>query len=94
MFIVDISGTWHENQIPLCKWIDTGSHDVKLELKTDKANNFADIVMVMACVGKSIPGIEYTSRYEWPSRHRLKFDTCRSRSTGDIVVELFRDASI
>ena len=87
MFIVDISGNWHENQIPLCKWIDTGSQDVKLEFKgSAKANNFAGIVMVMACAGKNIPGIEYTSRYEWASRHRLKFDTCRSKSTGDIVV--------
>ena len=84
MFIVDISGNWHDNKIPLCEWIDTGSHDVELELMTDKANNFASIIMVMGCVGKNI---QYTSRYEWASRHRLKFDTCRSRSTGDIVVE-------
>ena len=87
MFIVDISGNWHDNQIPLCKWIDTGSHDVKLEFISAKAKNFTNIVMVMACVRKSIPGIKFTSRYEWALRHRLKFDICRSRSTGDIVVE-------
>ena len=87
MIIVDISGNWHDNQIPLCKWIDTGSHDVKLELEPNKGNNFGSIFMVMACVGKSIPGIEYTSRYEWASRHHLKFDTCLSKSTGGIVVE-------
>ena len=38
--MVDITGNWHENQIPLCKWIDTGSHDVKLELEPNKGNNF------------------------------------------------------
>ena len=76
MFIVDISGNWHDNQIPLCKWIDTESHDVELELISAKANNFADIVMVMACVEKDMHGVDFTSRYRWESRNLLDSGEC------------------
>ena len=76
MSIVDISGNWHDNQIPLCKWIDTGSQDVELELKTDKANIFAGIVIMMACVEKEIHGVNFTSRYRWESRNLLDSGDC------------------
>ena len=76
MFIVDISGNWHDNQIPLCKWIDTGSHAVELELISNKVNNFVGIVMMLACVEKKSHGIEFTSRYQWESRILLESGTC------------------
>ena len=76
MFIVDISGNWHENQIPLCKWIDTGSHDVELELEANKGNSLAGIVMMMACVEKEIHGVDFTLRYRWESRNKLDSGDC------------------
>ena len=81
MIIVDISGNWHDNQIPLCKWIDTGSHDIKLELKTNKADNSVNIVLVMACVDKEINGVGFISRYHWKSRSLLESGDCSSEST-------------
>ena len=76
MSIVDISGNWHDNQIPLCKWIDTGSRAVKLELKTSKTSNLADIIMLMACVEKEIHGVDLMSRYKWGSRNLLESGAC------------------
>ena len=79
---LDITGNWHDNQIPLCKWIDTGSHNIKIELKSDTGNIFANIVLMMACVEKQIHGVDFTFRFEWRLRQNLKFSTCRSISTG------------
>ena len=76
MSIVDISGNWHDNQIPLCKWIDTESQDVELELEANKGNSFTGIVMVMACVEKEIHGVDFTSRYQWKSRNLLESSAC------------------
>ena len=76
MIIVDISGNWHDNQIPLCKWIDTGSHDVKLELEPNKGNNFVGIVLMLSCVEKEKHGVDFTSRYQWKSRNLLESSAC------------------
>ena len=78
MIISDISGRWYENQIPLCKWLDTGSQNVEFELKSDVANTYGVIVLLMSCVEKVIPGVGYTSRYQWASRHALESDACRN----------------
>ena len=75
--MLDISGNWHDNQIPLCKWLDTGSNDVGLELIPDKGNTFVGIVLMMACVEKEINGVDFTSRYQWNSRSRLESGTCQ-----------------
>ena len=79
MYNSDITGNWRDNQIPLCKWLDTGNHDVKLELESDEVNNFAGIVMLMACVEKEIYGVDFTSRYQWESRTLLESGACLSR---------------
>ena len=76
LFNLDITGNWHDNKIPLCKWIDTGSHAVELELISNKVNNFVGIVMMLACVEKKSHGIEFTSRYQWESRMLLESGTC------------------
>ena len=78
MIISDISGRWYENQIPLCKWLDTGSQDVVFELKSDEENNYGVIVLLMSCVEQVVPGVGFTSRYQWASRHALESDACRN----------------
>ena len=78
MLISDISGRWYDNQIPLCKWLDTGSQDVEFKLKSNKENQIVGIVLFMSCVDQVIPGVVYTSRYQWASRHALESDACRN----------------
>ena len=75
-FNSDITGNWHKNQIPLCKWLDTGSPAVKLELISAKETNFVGIFMVMACVEKKRYDVDFTSRYRWESRSLLDSGDC------------------
>ena len=78
MIISDITGRWSENKIPLCKWLDTGSQNVEFELKSDVANTYGVIVLLMSCVERVIPGVGFTSRYQWASRQALESDACRN----------------
>ena len=78
MITSDISGRWYENQIPLCKWLDTGSQDVEVKLKSDEENHSVGIVLFMSCVEQVTPGVVYTSRHQWASRHALESDACRN----------------
>ena len=94
----DIAGNWRDNQIPLCKWIDTGSHNIELELKVNKGNHFVVLVTVMACVEKEKDGVGFISRYHWDNRNLLESGNCSgvieqpvNITLGNVMVSLGED---